>query len=131
MLTISFINDSTSDVKKKSEIEQALQYTFRYVNHGEVSVIFEVESPTSTLGKIDTLIFITINNITGNFYRTYPSKEYLHTLVIGIKHLDLDDIIDADTKEMYNDEGSWDYIDNIMAENRAFDSFCYSVTPKV
>ena len=131
MLTISFINDSTSDVKKKSEIEQALQYTFRYVNHGEVSVIFDVESPTSTLGKIDTLIFITINNITGNFYRTYPSKEYLHTLVIGIKHLDLDDIIDADTKEMYNDEGSWDYIDNIMAENRAFDSFCYSVTPKV
>ena len=51
MLTISFINDSTSDVKKKSEIEQALQYTFRYVNHGEVSVIFDVESPTSTLGK--------------------------------------------------------------------------------
>ena len=84
MLTISFINDSTSDVKKKSEIEQALQYTFRYVNHGEVSVIFDVESPTSTLGKIDTLIFITINNITGNFYRTYPSKEYLHTLVIGL-----------------------------------------------
>lgn len=131
MLTISFINDSTSDVKKKSEIEQALQYTFRYVNHGEVSVIFDVESPTSTLGKIDTLIFITINNITGNFYRTYPSKEYLHTLVIGIKHFDLDDIIDADSKEMYNEEGSWNYIDNILAENRTFDSFCYSVTPKV
>ena len=61
MLTISFINDSTSDVKKKSEIEQALQYTFRYVNHGEVSFIFDVQPPTSTLGKIDTLIFITIS----------------------------------------------------------------------
>ena len=131
MITISFINDSTADSKRKSEIEKKLQYIFRYVNYGEISVIFDIQSPTSTLGKIDTLIFITIKNERGNFYRTYPSKNYLYTLVVGIKQLEMNDIVDVDSNELYNEEGSWNYVDSILAENRAFDSFCYSVNSKV
>lgn len=131
MITISFVNDSTADSKKKSELEKKLQYIFRYVNYGEISIIFDLQSPTSTLGKIDTLIFITIKNEKGNFYRTYPSKNYLYTLVVGIKQLEMDDIVDVDSTELYNEEGSWNYIDCILAENRAFDSFCYSVNSKI
>lgn len=131
MITISFVNDSTADSKRKSELEKKLQHIFRYVNYGEISIIFDLQSPTSTLGKIDTLIFITIKNEKGNFYRTYPSKNYLYTLVVGIKQLEMDDIVDVNSTELYNEEGSWNYIDCILAENRAFDSFCYSVNSKV
>ena len=131
MVTISFINESTADIKRKSELEKKLQYIFRYVNYGEISVLFDIQSPTSTLGKIDTLIFITIKNEKGNFYRTYPTKNYLYTLVVGIKHFEMDDILDVDSKELYNEEGSWNYVDTILAENRAFDSYCYSFNPKV
>lgn len=131
MITISFVNDSTADSKRKSELEKKLQHIFRYVNYGEISIIFDLQSPTSTLGKIDTLIFITIKNEKGNFYRTYPSKNYLYTLVVGIKQLTMDDIVDVNSTELYNEEGSWNYIDCILAENRAFDSFCYSVNSKV
>lgn len=131
MITISFVNESTADFKRKSELEKKLQYIFRYVNYGEISVLFDIQSPTSTIGKIDTLIFITIKNEKGNFYRTYPTRNYLYTLVIGIKHFEMDDILDVDSKELFNEEGSWNYVDTILAENRAFDSYCYSVNPKV
>ena len=130
-MVISFINESISDAKRKESLEKALGVTFKYVNDGEVDVVFDLKSPTSSLGKIDILLFINIEKRDGNYYRTFPTKEYLHTLVIGIKKIVLDDVIDADSQNFYNEEGSWNYEDEILAENKAFDSFCYSVSPQV
>lgn len=130
-MVISFINESTADAKRKEILEKALCATFKYVKDGEVDVIFNLKSPTASLGAIDILMFINIEKRDGNYYRTFPTKEYLHTLVIGIKKVVMDDVIDADSKNFYNEEGSWNYEDEISAENKAFDNFCYNVSPKV
>ena len=114
-MVISFINESISDAKRKESLEKALGVTFKYVNDGEVDVVFDLKSPTSSLGKIDILLFINIEKRDGNYYRTFPAKEYLHTLVIGIKKIVLDDVIDADSQNFYNEEGSWNYEDEILA----------------
>lgn len=129
-MVISFINESTSDAKRKESLEKALSATFKYVKDGEVDVFFDLKSPTS-LGKIDVLLFINIEKRDGNYYKTYPTKEYLHTLVIGIKKIEMDDVIDVDSQNFYNEEGSWNYEDEISAENKAFDNFCYTVSPTI
>lgn len=130
-MVISFINESTSDTKRKESLEKALSATFKYVKDGEVDVVFDLKSPTSSLGKIDIILFINIEKRDGNYYKTYPTKEYLHTLVIGIKKIEMDDVIDADSHNFYNEEGSWNYEDEISAENKAFDNFCYTISPQI
>lgn len=130
-MVISFINESTSNVKRKELLEKALNATFKYVKDGEVDVVFDLKSPTASLGIIDVLLFINIEKRDGNYYRTYPTKDYLHTLVVGIKKIVLDDVIDADSHSFYNEEGSWNYEDEISAENKAFDNFCYTVYPQI
>ena len=64
MVTISFVNDSTADIQKKESFRKAIQQEFRRVDYGEVDIIFDIMSPTSTLGKIDVLIFFCDNLIT-------------------------------------------------------------------
>lgn len=130
-MVISFINESISNAKRKESLEKALSATFKYVKDGEVDVVFDLKSPTSTLGKIDVLLFINIEKRDGNYYKTYPTKEYLHTLVIGIKKIEMDDVIDVDDQNIFNEEGSWNYEDEISAENKAFDNFCYTVSPNI
>lgn len=126
-MVISFINESTFHAKRKESLEKALSATFKYVKDGEVDVVFDLKSPTSSLGVIDVLLFINIEKRDGNYYRTYPTKDYLHTLVIGIKKIELDEVIDVDSQNFYSEEGSWNYEDEISAENKAFDNFCYSI----
>lgn len=130
-MVISFINESTYSAKLKESLGKALKATFKYVKDGEVDVVFDLKSPTSSLGIIDVLLFINIENSDGNYYKTYPTKEYLHTLVIGIKIIEMDDVIDVDDQNLFNEEGSWNYEDEISAENKAFDNFCYTVTPNI
>lgn len=130
-MVISFINESSSNTKRKERLEKELSNIFKYVREGEVDVVFDFKSPTSSLGIIDVLLFINIEKRNGNYYRTYPTKDYLHTLVVGIKKIVMDDVIDADSKSFYNEEGSWNYEDEILAENRSFDKFCYTVCPKI
>lgn len=130
-MVISFINESSADAKRKESLERALNNTFKYVKDGEVDVVFDLNSPTSTLGKIDVLMFINIEKRDGNYFRTYPTKEYLHTLVIGLKKIEMDDVIDVDSQNFYNEEGSWNYVDEINFENRAFDNFCYTISPNI
>ncbi len=127
MLTISFVNDSSYDLEKKNNLKKALQQELRYVEYGEVDVIFDIISPTPTIGKIDILIFISIDNKKGNYYKTYPNKSYLYSLVIGLKKFEIDDVINADNQVLYNEEGSWNYVDEITSECKAFDTFCYSI----
>lgn len=130
-MVISFINESTTNARRKELLEKALSSTFKYVEDGEVDVVFDFKSPTASLGVIDILMFINIEKRDGNYYRTYPTKDYLHTLVVGIKKVSMDDVIDADSQNFYNEEGSWNYEDEISAENKAFDNFCYSACPQI
>ena len=130
-MVISFINESTSNARRKELLEKALSSTFKYVEDGEVDVVFDFKSPTASLGVIDILMFINIEKRDGNYYRTYPTKDYLHTLVVGIKKVSMDDVIDADSQNFYNEEGSWNYEDEISAENKAFDNFCYSACAQI
>ena len=131
MITISFVNDSTTDLKKKENFKKSFQKEFSRVDYGEVDVIFDIISPTPSLGIIDTLIFISIEDKNGNYYRSYPNKDYLHNLVIGIKNLNAEDVIDANNYELINNEGSWNYLDDINAESRALNSFCYEICSDV
>ncbi len=130
-MVISFINESSSTTKRKESFEKVLKNEFKYVREGEIDVIFDLQSPTFSLGLIDELIFINIHNCHRNYYLTYPTRNYLHTLVIGFKTITLNEVIDADNKEFYSEEGSWNYIDEIAAESKAFDSFCYSISSNV
>lgn len=131
MITVSFINDSTSKVEDKGQLEMAIKNTFKYVKYGEVDILYDVLSPTSSLGTINALFFINIDDQSGNYYKTYPSNIYLHSLVIGFKKIELDDIIDINEGEFINEEGSWNYIDALIADNKSFDSFCYSLSPDI
>jgi hypothetical protein len=131
MITVSYINDSIELAQKKANIDKALKETFKYVNYGEIDVVFDIISPTSSLGNIDLLFFVNIENHERNYYRTYPSRNYLHTLVVGVKKIILEDVVDADSECFFNEEGSWNYIDSLMSEGKAFDSFCYSISNDV
>jgi hypothetical protein len=129
-MTISFINDSNDTARWKAIFEKALGDVFNNVQYGETDVVFNVVSPTPTLGKIDILLFINIERRDKNFYLT-TDRMYLHNLVIGIKKYEFDDVIDADNNYFFNEEGSWSYSDEIEAEGRALDSFFYKIHPDI
>ncbi len=125
-MTISFINDSNDTTRWKAIFEKALGDVFKDVQYGETDVVFNVVSPTPTLGKIDILLFINIERHDKNFYLATEGM-YLHNLVIGLKKYEFDDVIDANDNYFFNEEGSWSYSDEIEAEGRALDSFCYNI----
>lgn len=129
-MNISFVNDSNDTQNWRTIFQKNLESVFKKVQYGETDVIFNIVSPTPTLGKIDILIFISIDDKDGNYYFT-PDRIYLHTLAIGIKKLELNDVVDVNEHYFFNDEGSWNYSNEIVAENKIFDRFCYSISPEI
>ena len=98
---------------------------------GDVYIVNHFPAATDGFGETELLIFINIPDKKGNYYRHFENKKryYLNNLVIGIKMLYDDSIIDADSTTLYSSEGYLDYKEELGKEEfylQKFSSCCNS-----
>lgn len=103
-------------------IKKGLQDIFSssHAFEGDIYVVNHFPAATDGFGETEILIFINIPNKKGNYYWHIEGNKryYLNNLVIGIKMLYDDSIVDADNSTLYSSEGYLDYIDEL--ENESF-----------
>ena len=89
-----------------------------YASEGDIYVVNHFPAATDGFGETELLIFINILDKKGNYYWHIDNNKryYLNSLVIGIKMLYDDSIIDADNTTLYSSEGYLDYIEELGNE---------------
>ena len=104
---VDYINKGLQDIFSRS-----------HASEGDVYVVNHFPAATDGFGETELLIFISIPDKKGNYYWHIDNNKryYLNNLVIGIKMLYDDSIIDADNTTLYSSEGYLDYIEELGNE---------------
>ena len=115
---VDYINKGLQDIFSRS-----------HASEGDVYVVNHFPAATDGFGETELLIFISIPDKKGNYYWHIDNNKryYLNNLVIGIKMLYDDSIIDADNTTLYSSEGYLDYIEELGNEEvylQKFSSCC-------
>ena len=115
---VDYINKGLQDIFSRS-----------HASEGDVYVVNHFPAATDGFGETELLIFISIPDKKGNYYWHIENNKryYLNNLVIGIKMLYDDSIIDADNTTLYSSEGYLDYIEELGNEEvylQKFSSCC-------
>ena len=100
-----------------------------HASEGEIYVVNHFPAATDGFGETEILVFINIPDKKGNYYWHIEGNKryYLNNIVIGIKMLYDDSIIDADNTTLYSSEGYLDYKDELEKESyylQKFSSCC-------
>ena len=130
-MNIYEINVSSDYRQVVDYIKKGLQDIFSrsHASEGDVYVVNHFPAATDGFGETELLIFISIPDKKGNYYWHIDNNKryYLNNLVIGIKMLYDDSIIDADNTTLYSSEGYLDYIEELGNEEvylQKFSSCC-------
>lgn len=104
-------------------------FSHSYASEGDIYVVNHFPAATDGFGETELLIFINIPDKKGNYYwhKDNNKRYYLNSLVIGIKMLYDNSIINADDRNLYSSEGYLDYIDELEGEKfnlLKFSSYC-------
>lgn len=134
-MKISEINVSSEYRKIVDYIKSNLQDIFSRssAKDGEVYVVNHFPAGIDGFGETELLIFINIPNTKGNYYCHYEGKKkyYLNSLVIGIKMLYDNSIIDADNNTLISTDGYLNYIEELEKEAFYFKKFTSSCAEPV
>lgn len=100
-----------------------------HASEGDIYVVNHFPAATDGFGETELLIFINIPDQKGNYYWHIDNHKryYLNRLVIGIKMLYDDSIIDIDETTLYSSEGYLDYQEELGNEEfylQKFSSCC-------
>ncbi len=130
-MNIYEINVSTDYRQIVDYIKKGLQDVFSRsrASEGDIYVVNHFPSATDGFGETELLIFVNIPNKEGNYYwhRENNKRYYLNSLVIGIKMLYDDSIINGDSTTLYSSEGYLDYVEELGNEEfylQKFSSYC-------
>lgn len=130
-MNIYEINVSTEYRQIVDYVKKGLQDIFlrSHATEGDIYIVNHYPAATDGFGETELLIFINIPDKKGNFYWHIDENKryYLNNLVIGIKMLYDDSIIDADNTTLYSSEGYLDYIEELEKESfylQKFSSSC-------
>ena len=124
-MNIYEINVSREYRKIVDHIKYGLNNLFlRYANgsqhklEGDIYVVNHFPAATDGFGETELLIFINIPDKKGNYYCHLENNKryYLNSLVIGIKMMYDDSIINADDTTLYSSDGCLNYIDELENE---------------
>ena len=130
-MNIYEINVSNEYRQIVDHIKKGLQYIFSrsHATEGDVYVVNHFPAATDGFGETELLIFINIPDKKGNYFwhLEKDKRYYLNSLVIGIKMLYDDSIIDADNTTLYSSDGYLDYTEELGNEEfylQKFSSCC-------
>ena len=126
------------EINVSSDYRQVVDYIIKglddiflrsHASECDVYVVNHFPAATDGFGETELLIFISIPDKKGNYYWHIDNNKryYLNNLVIGIKMLYDDNIIDADNTTLYSSEGYLDYIEELGNEEvylQKFSSCC-------
>ena len=131
-MNIYEINVSNEYRQIVDHIKKGLQdiFSHSHASEGDIYVVNHFPAATDGFGETELLIFINIPDKQGNFFFHYENKRryYLNNLVICIKMLYDNCIIDADNNTLYSTDGYLDYIDELEKEKQYFKKFSHYCT---
>lgn len=125
MVNIFDINTNSEEKEAVERLKEAFAKLFCKVQDAEVYIINNFPSLTDDFGVINYLIFINIPYRKGNYYRYKDADKwyYLNSLVIAIKKISNDNIIDVDDNYFFSADGDFDYKSDLKNESLNFSRF--------
>ena len=130
MVNYSTINCSSDRKELDEHLHRQFDKLFQYAKTVNVHVLYDIVSPTSSIGKYAFIFFIDIPNETGNYYRN-KDKQYLSTLAIAVRQIYDTDITDCDDDSLYTEDGLWDYKKELETDRLALRKYIYENIPDV
>lgn len=135
MVTYIPINLTSERLEYSKRFEEALDYVFRntFANIN-AHVLYNFKSPTEKLGVFDFLLFIDIPYGTTTQGRINYCKwngKFINSLAVAVRRLDMPDVIDVDEENFYTERGSFNYIEEIESDRKAFCNYVYENIPKI
>lgn len=130
MVNYTIINCSSDRQELDKHLHRQFDNLFQYATTVNVHVLYDIVTPTSSIGKYAFIFFIDIPNKTGNYYRN-NDKQYLSTLAIAVRQIFDMDITDCDDDSLYTEDGIWDYKKELEADRLALSKYIYENIPSV
>lgn len=130
MVNYVALNCSNDRKRNSQNLERMLNNVFRYTRDVNVHVLYDFLCPTNRLGKFEFIIFIDIPYAQGNYYRN-KEKVYLNSLAIAFRKFEEPEVIDADNTDLYTEDGSWNYKNEIAADKSALRDYVYTNIPNI
>ncbi len=129
------INLTSERGEYSQKFEEALDYVFRNTFADiNAHVLYNIKSPTETFGEYDFLLFIDIPYGATTQGRTNYCKwngKFINSLAVAVRRLDMPDVIDVDEENFYTQRGSFNYMDEIESDRKAFCNYVYENIPKI
>lgn len=129
MVNIYDINANAEEKDFIENLKHNFTKEFSKVEDADIYIINNFPSVTDDFGVINYLIFINIPYRKGNYYSYKDGDKwyYLNSLVIAIKKIVDDNIIDVNDSCFLSNDGEFDYKSNLENESLNFNSFVYNL----
>ena len=130
------INLNSSRFEYSKKFEEALDNVFRNsFAHINAHVIYDFISPTRINGKYDFLLFIDIPFETTSDGRTnyckWNGKNFVNTIALAVRRIDMPDVIDIDEECFYTEKGSFNFVEEIDTDRKQLINYVYDRIPNV
>lgn len=111
--------------KLNEELNEVFNFTSASIN---AHVVFNFKSPTERYGEYDFLLFIDIPFGFSQDGRSNYCKwdgQFMNSIAIAVRQLNLPDVIEVDNEFLYNEQGSINYVNDIESDRQELRTFVY------
>lgn len=129
------INLNSDRVEYSKRFEKALDYVFRNTfSHINAHVIYDFVSPTGIIGEYAFLLFIDVPFKTSEGrtnYCKWNGKNFVNTIAIAVRRIDMPDVVDIDEECFYTEKGSFNYVEEIESDKQQLRNYVFNRMPDI